>query len=168
MIMVHHAASIVCLLLPMNMRMSGGEVVVSIACMEVTNPILQLRWFLRESGYKNSPFTTLVDFVFIGMFFLMRMVYGTYLLLAVTLHPRPYVVIKLGGASFCIISYIFMYMIFRYAYRKYVLKSKRPEDRVAPPPRDGKPNERAALDAASEVGGAAFPPAPPSNRPKVN
>jgi len=118
----------------------------SLVAMESTNPVLQLRWFLRETGYKNSPITTAVDVVFITMFFVMRMLIGTYMLFSVVKHPRPAITIKMGGTVFIVISYIFMFMIFRYAYRKYVLRGKRPR-----PVSNGVNNNNSAKHSSSSI-----------------
>ncbi|XP_039285184.1 TLC domain-containing protein 5 [Nilaparvata lugens] len=121
--LLHHVASIISLGCILAMGLSGAEAVAGLGSMEVTNPLLQARWFLRTAGYNRTPIHTLVEVVFIVMFVAMRLVYGSRLTYTmITSNKVPWQVKTCTGALF-LISITFLYHIFEFVKRKYIDRS---------------------------------------------
>nr|CAD7412740.1 unnamed protein product [Timema poppensis] len=106
--LVHHAVSIVALGRILMKGYSGTEAVAGIGGLEITNPLLQVRWFLRTAGYKNTIPFVLVEMCFMATFFVIRILGGAYLLYATIAHPRPDLEAKLYATSFFTLSCFFM------------------------------------------------------------
>nr|CAD7427171.1 unnamed protein product [Timema monikensis] len=117
--LVHHAVSIVALGRILMKGYSGTEAVAGIGGLEITNPLLQVRWFLRTAGYKNTIPFVLVEMCFMATFFVIRILGGGYLLYATIVHPRPDLEAKLYATSFFTLSCFFMVYIFQYFVAKY-------------------------------------------------
>lgn len=99
----------------------GGEMMAALFGTEVTNPLLQLRWFLRENSRFSSPLVlAVIDMTFLGLFTLMRIIIGSALLYSYMLHPRPDVISRGGAVSIYLVGWVFWVAIVRYAWRKYV------------------------------------------------
>nr|CAD7445149.1 unnamed protein product [Timema bartmani] len=122
--LVHHAVSIVALGRILMKGYSGTEAVAGIGGLEITNPLLQIRWFLRTAGYKNTIPFVLVEMCFMATFFIIRILGGGYLLYATVVHPRPDLEAKLYATSFFTLSCFFMVYIFQYFVAKYFRRKR--------------------------------------------
>jgi len=118
--LVHHIVSIATLGRALYLGKNGTEYLAGVGLLEVTNPALQARWFLRTLGYHNTTPFYIADWIFIAEFTLVRMVYGTCMLRRM---------IKLDGSmreyfvsfvTIYVISCVFFVGILRYVWRKYV------------------------------------------------
>ena len=89
---------------------------------EITNPLLQLRFFLRYGTPANPIILGFVDWSFLLLFTLMRIILGSMLLYRYMMHPRPDFVARFFACAIYVISWIFWLHIMRYAFRKYVLR----------------------------------------------
>lgn len=104
---------------------SASEAISGIGGLEITNPLLQFRWFLRNAGYKGTFIYKCVEVAFMLLFFVMRVIGGGYLVYSVVSHPRPDLEIKMLASSFYVLSLIFMTFIFQYFIAKYFKKAKK-------------------------------------------
>lgn len=119
--LVHHVASILSIFYCVHYNESGTEMIAAIGGAEITNPLLQLRWALRECGFEYRGLTmTIVEYIFSLSFLFVRGVIGSYFLYCVLIHPKPSVFVKLGGFSIYIISILFACMIIQYMWRKRI------------------------------------------------
>ena len=121
---VHHALSIFGTFLVLFRGMNGTEMMATIFGAEFTNPLLQLRWFLRESGQGKSKLATIIDLLFVGLFTFLRIGIASALLYSHWTHPRPDLIARLGGLAIYLVGWIFWLQIINYAYKKYA----RPRD----------------------------------------
>ena len=119
--MLHHFISLTSLVGCLYMGRSGAEVVSTLWGSEVTNPFLQVRWFLRETGQYDTVFAFINDCVFVGMFAFVRVVIGSYLAYCMYYSKKTHILMKLGGYSFFGISVIWTYLILQF-FRKRVVK----------------------------------------------
>lgn len=78
--MAHHLLSIVGLSWCLFGGYLGTELLATIGGAEITNPLLQLRWFLRETGHYNSVLGDVVDLTFMLSFAFFRIGFGSVLL----------------------------------------------------------------------------------------
>ena len=77
----HHFLSIIGLTWCLMAGHYGTELVATIGGAEITNPLLQLRWFLREMGhYRGTIWGHLVDWAFMVSFGFIRIILGSILL----------------------------------------------------------------------------------------
>ncbi|KAL0174405.1 hypothetical protein M9458_030373, partial [Cirrhinus mrigala] len=108
--LAHHTMSILGILLTLWLGESGIE-------SEITNPLLQTRWFLKHSGRYDSFLGDVVDVLFVLLFVFMRIFVGGTML--------PKFIIKCGGVAMYALSWVFVVDIGRFAYRKSQLKYQR-------------------------------------------
>uniref|UniRef100_A0A8C4QIF2 TLC domain containing 5a n=1 Tax=Eptatretus burgeri TaxID=7764 RepID=A0A8C4QIF2_EPTBU len=124
----HHLLSIVALLLPLLLGRSGAETVAALLGTEITNPLLQFRWFLRQAGcYEGTRLGKANDLIFTYLFCIIRLVVGGVLLIRTASSPHPPVVIKVVGSFVYVVSGVFALQIVRFAVRKYLLYEQCPE-----------------------------------------
>ncbi|RZF39344.1 hypothetical protein LSTR_LSTR000865 [Laodelphax striatellus] len=118
--LLHHIASITSLGCILVMGQSGAEGVAGLGSMEVTNPLLQARWFLRTAGYNRTPIHTLVEWLFIILFIAMRLLYGSRLVYIMMSSDRVPWQVKTCTGSLFLISIAFIYHISEFVRRKYI------------------------------------------------
>jgi len=117
--LVHHLVSLAAMILSCVYNRWGCELVGTMGGSEITNPLLQTRWFLRQSGLHKTLFAEVIDLLFIIMFGAVRLGLGTKIMVAYYTHPKPDKMGRFAGLSIYAISWIFWFYIMRYAYRKY-------------------------------------------------
>uniref|UniRef100_A0A0A9XJP4 Transmembrane protein 136 n=1 Tax=Lygus hesperus TaxID=30085 RepID=A0A0A9XJP4_LYGHE len=106
--LIHHLASIFAMSYIIILGRSGAEAIGGLCSMEVTNPLLQSRWFLRYYDKKDSFLFWTVEYLFFGLFLSVRLVYGSYLLHAVLMSENTNVIVKLITISLFLISLAFV------------------------------------------------------------
>lgn len=120
----HHVLSMFGNLYVLYYGSNGGEMLATLFGTEITNPLLQLRWFIRQNANLSSSFlATAVDMAFLVMFTIMRIIIATVLFVSYQMHPRPDMFAKAGGMLIYLIGWVFWIAVVRYAWRKYVLQS---------------------------------------------
>ncbi|XP_030634500.1 TLC domain-containing protein 5a [Chanos chanos] len=116
--LAHHTVSILGIMLTLGLGESGIELCAVIFGGEITNPLLQSRWFLKRTGRYDSFLGDLVDVLFVLLFVVMRIIVGGNMLYCELISPRPKLIIKCGGVAMYVLSWVFMVDIARFAYRK--------------------------------------------------
>ena len=116
--LAHHALSILGLLVTLCIGRYGTEMMACMFGTEITNPLLQLRWFLREDGRHKTRLGLVNDIVFVALFGAMRIGLGSYLLYTYFCHPRPDWLGKFGGCTLYMIGWMFWVQICAYAWKK--------------------------------------------------
>nr|XP_061797828.1 TLC domain-containing protein 5-like [Nerophis lumbriciformis] len=116
--LAHHSMSILGILLTLWLGESGIEGCAVLFGSEITNPLLQARWFLKQTGRYGTPLAHTVDVLFVLLFVLMRIFVGGTMLYCELISPRPRFFIKCGGVAMYALSWVFMVDIVRFAVRK--------------------------------------------------
>nr|XP_020455734.1 transmembrane protein 136 isoform X3 [Monopterus albus] len=116
--LVHHTVSILGILLTLWLGESGIESCAVLFGSEITNPLLQARWFLKETGHYATLLGDIVDVVFVLLFVVMRVFVGGTMLYCELISPRPRFFIKCGGVAMYALSWVFMVDIVRFVKRK--------------------------------------------------
>jgi len=100
---------------------NGTELMATLFGTEITNPVLQLRWFLRYAGVSaRCPTTAMtVDLFFLTLFGVMRIGIGSILLYCYLRHPAPDLIARLASLVIYGLGWVFWYSIICYAIRKY-------------------------------------------------
>lgn len=120
--MFHHVLSVTGLSVTLYRGLYGCEIVAVIFGSEITNPLLQLRWFLKDSGRYNTWLGELVDICFMALFGIMRLGIGSYLLYTYMTNPRTDYVGRTGGLLIYSVGWIFWVSIIQFAIKKYSKK----------------------------------------------
>ncbi|KAL2095086.1 hypothetical protein ACEWY4_009805 [Coilia grayii] len=136
----HHVLTILGMLLTLRLGESGTEACAVIFGSEITNPLLQARWFLKRMARYDSLAGDAVDLLFILLFGLVRIGVGAAMLVAVVTCPRARWFIKASGVAIYTLSCIFMVDITRFAIRKSCGKYRRWQER-RPLDMNGKPHQ---------------------------
>ncbi|XP_054650847.1 TLC domain-containing protein 5a [Dunckerocampus dactyliophorus] len=116
--LAHHTVSILGILLTLWLGESGIEGCAVLFGSEITNPLLQARWFLKQTGRHGTPLADTVDILFVLLFVLMRVFVGGTMLYCELISPRPRFFIKCGGVAMYVLSWVFMVDIVRFIIRK--------------------------------------------------
>lgn len=116
--LAHHTMSILGILLTLWLGESGIESCAVLFGSEITNPLLQARWFLKQTGRYGTRLGDVVDVLFVLLFVLMRVFVGGTMLYCELISPRPRFFIKCGGVAMYALSWVFMVDIVRFARRK--------------------------------------------------
>lgn len=123
--LAHHVVSMVGFTYCLYTGMYGSELVAVLGGSESSNPFLQTRWFLKETGRYKDGVAKAIDFMFVGVYMTVRLGVGTALHYTVQTHPKLDLIPILGGNAFYIISIIFGVQIMRFFINTYVLKKRR-------------------------------------------
>ncbi|XP_060902600.1 TLC domain-containing protein 5a isoform X2 [Labrus mixtus] len=116
--LAHHTMSILGILLTLWLGESGIEGCAVLFGSEITNPLLQTRWFLKQTGRYRTVLGNVVDISFVLLFVVMRIFVGGTMLYCELISPRPRFFIKCGGVAMYALSWVFMVDIVRFAIRK--------------------------------------------------
>lgn len=119
LIIAHHIYSVVFLMRSLFKGVSGGQTTCGLGAMEVTNPLLQTRWLIHDHGLDPSPLFTCVEYMFLCIFFLVRIVLGTFVTGIVVNHPKNDLEFIISTLVLYVISWIFFVNIIKYVICKY-------------------------------------------------
>ncbi len=122
--LAHHVVSIFSLIYTLYQGVCGAELTAVMGGSEFTNPLLQLRWFMRETGHYKGRKAFIVDSLFMVLFIGARLGAGSVLHYVCQTSPNINLGTKAGGQAFYAISVVFVIQILFSFYRKY-LKKKR-------------------------------------------
>lgn len=124
--LAHHFVSLFGFTYGLYTGMYGSELTAVLGGSEASNPFLQIRWFLRESGLYKDRVAKAIDYMFVAVYIFVRLGIGTALHIRVQTYPKLDLVPKLGGNAFYIISLVFGFQILKFFTGKYIFK-KRPQ-----------------------------------------
>ncbi|XP_019365650.1 PREDICTED: transmembrane protein 136-like [Gavialis gangeticus] len=122
LMLAHHTLSICGMAIVLGIGRSATEVNSVVFVSEITNPLLQARWFLRETGRYHSWLGGMVDFFFVLLFLVLRIGAGAWIMYAMVTSPEPMWLLKVGGLAMYIVSLGFVVKICRFAKRKMMKK----------------------------------------------
>lgn len=118
LMLLHHTLSICGMILVLGLGKSATEVNAVVFVSEITNPLLQTRWFLREMGSYHTALGKLVDFLFVLLFLVLRIGAGAWIMYGMVTSPEPNWLLKAGGLAMYVVSLGFMVEICRFVRRK--------------------------------------------------
>ncbi|XP_062450549.1 TLC domain-containing protein 5-like [Rhea pennata] len=122
LMLFHHTLSICGMIMVLGLGKSATEVNAVVFVSEITNPLLQTRWFLREIGCYHSILGEVVDFFFVFLFLVLRIGGGALIVYAMVTSPDPIWLLKAGGLAMYIVSLRFMVEISCFVRRKILKK----------------------------------------------
>jgi len=126
--LAHHVVSIVGLVYSYYFHISGVEVTAVCFGAEITNPMVQFRWFLKKHFLYHSQIGMLNDYLFVFSFAFWRFGIGTYFFYVAMTHDKVDMMIKAGALGLYVISAVFMWHIAKFFVRKYVWKMTKKEE----------------------------------------
>lgn len=118
--LAHHLVSILGLIYSLYQGKFGSELTAVMGASEVTNPFLQLRWFLKESGSYSGKSAKILDFLFVSIFWAVRLGVGSVYHVVCQTSPKLDLITKAGGQAFYIISVIFGIQLAIFLYKKHI------------------------------------------------
>lgn len=122
--LAHHLVSLFSIVYSLYQGRSGSELTAVMGASELTNPLLQLRWFLKESGQYKGRLAVIIDCLFISLFWTARLGVGSVFHFVCQTSPKLDLATKVGGQAFYIISVIFGIQIVMYGCKKYLYRRK--------------------------------------------
>jgi len=127
--LAHHSLSILGMAVCLIRGRYGTEMVATIAGAEVTSPLLQLRWFLKQSGKLHGWLADGLELLFLLTFGLVRIGVGGNLLYCYYQQDTD-TFGRLGGTGMYIISVIFFYQISVYTVKKYMKRLRSSPEKI--------------------------------------
>ena len=109
----HHIFAILGFTTFLYIGKSGTEICAVTFGAEITNPLVLLRWLMRDANCKNM-YVVPLELIFAGAFVIFRIIFGTYFLYCGILNPKLDWVIKLFGLALYLVSWAFVVEIFGY------------------------------------------------------
>ena len=125
--LAHHVVSLVGLSYILCVGESGSELIAVMGASEVTNPLLQLRWFMKQSGTYSGMKSAVLDWSFAVMFVVVRLGVGSVFHYVCQTSPKVSLAVKAGGQAFYFISMVFGIQLILFVFRKYI--QRRPAKR---------------------------------------
>lgn len=122
--LAHHLVSLAGLSYSLYQGKFGSELTAVMGASEVTNPLLQLRWFLKESGHYKGKVAMVIDILFISLFWVARLGVGSAFHIVCQTSPKLDLATKAGGQAFYFISLVFGIQLVIYGYKKYIRRQK--------------------------------------------
>lgn len=123
--LAHHMISLFGLFIVLHQARYACEMSAVVGASEVTNPLLQLRWFLKETNSYSGMKAVLVDWIFLTLFIVFRIGIGTPFVFAILTSQDIDFVVKCGSAAFHVVNVMFGLQLLRYIWRKYVYAKKK-------------------------------------------
>ena len=118
--LAHHLVSMYGLVYVLLCGRFGSELVTALGCSEVTNPLLQMRWFLKRENCYTGRMALCIDCAFVCLFLGVRLGLGSAFLVAMLLSSDiDDVTPKAGAVAFYAISVVFSFHLLRYFHLKY-------------------------------------------------
>ena len=118
LMLIHHTISITAMVMSLFTQRSASEVLLTTWGSELTNPFLQIRWFLREVKSYDTVFGYVNDWLFFVFFFVVRVVVGTCVAYHLYYATETALFMKFCGFSFYILSLVWMLKIFMFAQKR--------------------------------------------------
>lgn len=116
----HHIYSCIALYRILMQGTTGGQTACALGTMEITNPLLQARWFIRYEGMRNSILFAVTELIFMVMFAIVRVFFGTVVTIIIALEPENTWEYRLMTVVIYVLSWLFMFNIVQYFYYKYM------------------------------------------------
>ena len=126
--LLHHVVSVLGFSYCLYQGKYGCELTAVMGASEFTNPFLQLRWFMKQTGTYTGRRAVILDWLFVASFCISRLGVGTAFHIVAQTSPKLDIFVKAGGQAFYIISWVFGIQLLMFIYRKYVLKKPRKYD----------------------------------------
>ena len=126
--LIHHCLSIIGLSYVMCYNIYGCESSAILGASEFTNPLLQLRWFLKQTGKYSGNTEILIDWGFVFFFMGARVVVGSALYIWLLMSPRMELIAKFGGTLMYSVGIIFSVHLGIFIHRKYIKKEPCKDD----------------------------------------
>ena len=123
--LAHHVVSILGLVYALYQGRYGSELTAVMGASEFTNPFLQLRWFMKETGTYTGRKAVILDFLFVTGFIGARLGVGSVFHYICQTSPKINLVTKAGGQAFYIISVVFGVQLLMFVYKKYLRKKRK-------------------------------------------
>lgn len=131
LMIVHHIYCVIFLIRILFKGISGAQTTCGLGAMELTNPFLQARWFLRSEGIYPSLLFLSTETVFLVTYFIVRIVLGTSFMWILIQNPKNDLEFITFSLIIYVISWIFFVNILRYVIRKYSkAKTDKKEERM--------------------------------------
>lgn len=117
--LLHHAVSVFGFGYVLYSGRYGCEITGVLGASELTNPLLQLRWFLKHSDIYSGCVERAVDWTFATLFCSIRLGAGSAFFFTFLFSPEVDTVARLGATGFYVIGVVFTVQIAFYLYHKY-------------------------------------------------
>lgn len=122
LMVLHHICSCVIIYRILITETSGAKAVCGLGALEITNPYLQLRWFLRSEGFYNTYVFNCVEIFFFFLFVFVRLICGSIFYISIMFLYDNTWELRILSTVIYVLSWAFLYNILRFIYYKYLTR----------------------------------------------
>ncbi|XP_050303516.1 TLC domain-containing protein 5-like [Anthonomus grandis grandis] len=122
--MAHHLISLLGLTRFIFKGYTGAQVTCSLGSMELTNPFLQARWYLRTAGMQGTPVHISTEISFMLVFIAIRIILGTYFFVIILRQSKndwDFIIISIG---IYVVSWVFTWGIVQLVLKRYFKQNR--------------------------------------------
>eukprot|EP00163_Fabomonas_tropica_P020819 TRINITY_DN36725_c0_g1_i1.p1 TRINITY_DN36725_c0_g1~~TRINITY_DN36725_c0_g1_i1.p1 ORF type:complete len:252 (-),score=60.02 TRINITY_DN36725_c0_g1_i1:139-894(-) len=121
----HHVATTMGLIYGVFVPVSGAEMVVAMATLEITNPCLHIRWMMRALDMKTSTAYKVNELVFFGMFVLARVVFAVPFTYDVVVSSAVHPFVKVSASMLQLLSLVWAAFMAKIFFIKYLTNANK-------------------------------------------
>ncbi|KAK5643754.1 hypothetical protein RI129_007599 [Pyrocoelia pectoralis] len=118
--LIHHMYSCIVLTRTLFSGTYGRLTTCLIGVLEFSNPFLQARWLIRAHEQQHSELFKIVEIMFVLIFFLLRILIGTMVLIYVFSTSDISIEYKFHGLFIYTVSVAFMWEIYKYIISRHI------------------------------------------------
>ncbi|XP_075974568.1 TLC domain-containing protein 5-like isoform X2 [Anticarsia gemmatalis] len=119
LMLFHHFSALAAITIYMQMDYTGCTFACTLVLMEITNPLLQMRWFLKKQGYGDTYIFLFIEVLYLILFLSLRGILGTCIIYWVFKTDIFCIEEKIITVILYIVSIAFIYDIAGYVVYKY-------------------------------------------------
>eukprot|EP00243_Klebsormidium_subtile_P010040 TRINITY_DN523_c0_g1_i1.p1 TRINITY_DN523_c0_g1~~TRINITY_DN523_c0_g1_i1.p1 ORF type:complete len:263 (+),score=31.72 TRINITY_DN523_c0_g1_i1:3-791(+) len=117
---IHHIVSMLGMGWGLFSHTDGNELVVCLALVEISNPCMHTREFIKEFGLTGTAVEMANNLLFAATFTVARVVFGPILTWKTVASDKPPLPIKIGAGALQVVSTYWWYLVARMVYYKVV------------------------------------------------
>lgn len=125
---IHHIISLMCVNYALISNTSGYETSIALWVTELTNPLLQIRWFLRSMGWHTYKVAMLNELLFSVLFLVNRLFLASYFVFYLVFVYDTPIVVRIGCSILQVVNLVFSYQLVLMIRRRLKAKNTASHD----------------------------------------
>ena len=121
LMVMHHFVTLGILAASFYLERYGYGCMLMLCVGELTNPMLQIRWFLRSKELHRTTFAVINEALFVILFTILRLFFGSYVLYVLLLRGTN-IPVECLGIALQVVNYAFMYEVFMLVKKRFSYK----------------------------------------------
>ncbi|KAJ0175422.1 hypothetical protein K1T71_008581 [Dendrolimus kikuchii] len=119
LMLCHHTTALLAINIYMQKSHTGCTFACTMALLEITNPLLQTRWFIRNAGFDKTMVFLIIELIYLATFISFRGIIGSYVMYKIVNSDLFDVEEKIISFVFYLVSLAFIYEMLGYVLHRY-------------------------------------------------